>query len=179
MFSAIWVKTILENNGQAHLWGTMDGNFIRNYAQRFKQTLTDQYKQDWHSTIEESDRFATYKAFKQEHKRENYLTDIKSSKQRKHLTRLRMGITEINNNQRFTSPNHPRSCPFCDDLEDEEHFLLRCPTYNRLRRQHISRHWITLNNVQYTDLLYNDNPNILRDTAVYTIRALALRESNM
>ena len=148
----------------------------RHYARVIKQRLTDQYKQQWHTDLESSDRYTTFRTFKHEHKREGYLTEIKVTKYRKLFTRLRLGITELNNNKKYTQPDKTRICPFCSEIEDEEHFLLICPKYNSLRHKYISRHWISLNAVQTNDLLNDHYPHISLSVALYIDRALKRRE---
>ena len=163
----------------AYIWEGGLGTIPKYYSKALKQRLLDQYKQTWHTDIEASDRYTTYRSFKQEHKRAHYLTDIRVSKYRKLFTRMRFGITELNNNKRFTNPEQSRTCPFCTTDEDEEHFLLKCPTYNHLRHKYIAKHWITLNNVTVADLLGDSHKQLSVDTAIYIDRALRKREQMM
>ena len=173
---ATQLKDILTRNGFAYLWEGGLGVIPHYYAKVIKQRLIDQYKQQWHTDIENSDRYSTFRTFKHEHKREQYLTEIKVAKYRKLFTRMRLGITELNNNKVHTQPDKPRTCPFCNVIEDEEHFLLACPKYNHLRHRYITRHWITLNTVQPKDLLNDLYPHISLSVALYTDRALKRRE---
>ena len=46
-------------------------------------------------------------------------------------------------------------------------FFIKCPAYKEIRNKYLNKFWITLNNVSVKDLVANDNPDIVRNTAVY------------
>ena len=170
------LQQTLATNGLAYLGDPQNHPPPPGTHNMIKQRLIDQFKQNWHSMLETHDRYDTYRTFKDKHERERYITDIRIAKYRKQLTRLRFGITEINSNNKYTNPLKPKNCPFCNTPEDEEHFLLACPTYDSLRLKYISKHWLTLNNTTTTDLLQSDNKNITLRTALYIDKALCKRE---
>ena len=174
-----WVQTLknnLETNGFGNVWLNEGTGNMKRFIKIYKQRLIDQFKQNWHDKVMNSERYNIYKTIKEEHKKEDYLNYIPIAKYRKTLTRLRIGIIELNYNKRFNEPNADTSCPFCTEVETEKHFLLDCTTYNQLRSKYISRHWITLNNVNLNDLLTNANKEIIRSTAHFAYHALRKRE---
>ena len=107
------------------------------------------------------------------------LDEIKVPKFKRALTKLRLGIIEIKGNNRYTQPGGGDRCVFCDETEDELHFLLKCPTYKQLRDRHIGKYWITLNGLTLKDLVQNSNKDIRRGIAIYTLQALKVREDQM
>ena len=66
---------------------------------------------------------------------ENYLTTIKSRKQRVSFSKFRLSdhclMIEKARHQRVVPERQHRICPFCPtEVEDELHFLTKCPKYN-------------------------------------------------
>ena len=151
------------------------GGFLRS----IKQRLIDCYFQDWHSKLMDSERFAIYRQYKETHNREKYLESIKIFKFRKALTRLRLGITELNGNKRFRNPLADFNCPFCNEEENEIHFLIKCPMYKNIRSKYIEPKWITLNTVTLKDLVQNEDDKITAGVAAYCYYASKLREESI
>ena len=82
----------------------------------------------------------TYRLFKSNFGREDYLLAIKSQAHRKSLTQLRVGAHKLQielgrHSVPYIDPAE-RICKNCDlgDVEDEFHFMIKCPLYNRLRQ---------------------------------------------
>ena len=177
-----WVQKLknnLETNGFGNIWIQEGTQNIKSFTKIYKQRLIDQFKQSWHEKTTDSDRFNIYRTIKENHGKEEYLNFITIAKYRKSLTRLRLGITELNSNKRFNDPDPDTNCPFCELEETEEHFLLDCPNYNQLRFKYISKYWITLNNVSLHDLINNTNKEITKTTAQYIYHALRMREETL
>ena len=173
------LKRCLEQNGYADRWIYENTNNMNSFIKRFKQRLIDCFKQNWHDKLMNSDRFASYRIFKNTHQREDYLKYIQIAKFRKTLSRLRLGIVELHVNNRFLNPEATTECPFCANQESEIHFLLNCPSYNNLRAKYISKYWITLNNVSLYDLLQNPNEDITKGVAMFSFYALKFREQQI
>ena len=69
--------------------------------------------------------------------REQYLDSIKNIKDRTALTKLRLSNHElmIEKGRHQDLLENQRLCPFCDNrIENEQHFVMECPTYNVLRQ---------------------------------------------
>ena len=173
------IKHLLESNGFGYVWLSEGTPNSKAFIRTLKQRLIDCYKQNWHSKITTSERCATYASFKEDHTKEHYIEQIQIAKYRRTFTKLRLGITEINNNKRFRNINAQKNCPFCTSTEDEQHILLKCHMYNRLRTKYIAKHWTTLNALSLKDLLQNKNEVITREIAIFTYHALQKRENNI
>ena len=175
------IRKILVTNGYAYVWENGGIEFIKSFCRSFKQRLIDQFWQNWHAELYNSDRYEIYRSLKLNHSLETYVESLSISKFRSVYARFRMGITKIRNNERFHHPLSSRKCLVCelDENEDESHFLLKCPLYDDLRQRFLLRCWITLHSLTVIDLIANDNPAVIKNTALFIYYALTLRESCM
>ena len=126
--------------------------------------------------INEKNRYKTYREFKDNHNREQYLKDINVTKFRKIYTKFRLGILDIKANKQFYKPEIDVKCPTCEEgIEDERHILLICKTYNYLREKYITKHWSNI----YTplrDILNTKDPEKIKDTAMFLYYMAKRRE---
>ena len=72
-----------------------------------------------------------------------------------------------------------RMCKMCSQkrVEDERHFLLECPAYNKVRKsllKHVDPNEDDLNN-QFIQLVASSNQNVIYDIARYFKRAFKIR----
>ena len=113
---------------------------------RFKISLYKSYEQFWLKSVQNIDvnpKLRTYCTFKCVFKMESYLLDLPDFKMRKLLTRFRISNHCLSIEKgRHTKPKTPvekRICIVCDTkaIEDEDHFLCKCPLYTDLRREFI------------------------------------------
>jgi exonuclease III len=167
------VKNSLDLTGFSNVWINGGVANEKAFLRIFKQRLIDCYKQDWHSRIEESDRFEKYRTFKFVFQPENYLNILTIRKFRNAFIRFRLGLNELNINNRFN--NLPQQCPFCLKIESEEHFLLECQRYADLRLRFISRYYLNAREPVLLFLLNNENADITRSVAMYIYYALKRR----
>ena len=176
---ALGVKHLLETNGYAFVWLNEGTEWTKSLFKNIKQTLIDQFWQNWHDEIQTKDRYDFYRSIKFNHDKENYVDAITITKFRRSLARLRLGIINLKNNDRFLKPLNSRDCPLCavKHKDDEEHFLLTCPFLNQLRNKYLLRSWITLRNVSVYDLVANSNPLVIRNTAMFIFHATKYKES--
>ena len=70
----------------------------------------------------------------------------------------------------------PRNCPFCDELDTEMHFLIKCPMYAKLREKYILKHYKNNNIPPLPFLLQNNNKFVTRDVAMFIFYAFRSRE---
>ena len=173
------IKQLLTTNGFAFIWESEGFACTKAMLRNFKQSLVDQFWQNWHDDIQTKDRYDTYRTLKQNHLREHYIDTITISKFRRAFARLRLGITNLRYNERFLKPYSSNYCLFCSNniIENEEHFLLHCPTYGFIRQKYLLRCWITLNNVTTIDLLANDSVSVTRCTSMFIFHANKLRDN--
>jgi hypothetical protein len=168
------VKHCLDIFGFSHVWINGGVGNEKLFLREFKQRMIDCHKQDWNHKICSSERFDVYRSFKTLAHTEKYLFDITLQKFRTVFTKLRMGVININVNNRYN--NASKNCPFCMIEENELHFLIYCPKYADLRQKYISKYFISLSSIFLKDLLQNENTIITRSVAMYTYYALKRRE---
>ena len=168
------IKELLTKNGYAYIWENGGTPFLKSFCKSLKQRLIDQFWQDTHAKIQESERFDMYRTIKEDHNREHYISSIEITKFRKAFARLRMGIVDIRYNERFLRPLSSRFCIFCPSqkIDDEFHFLLECPMFTELRQKYLLRCWVSLNNVTVADLLTNESVFVTKCCSMYTYHAL-------
>ena len=83
-----------------------------------------------------SNKIRSYALFKTETGIENYLREIRNIKIRTQLTKFRLSDHHlpIEKGRRKGLDKLIKFCPFClDKVEDEIHFLIKCPLYVHLR----------------------------------------------
>ena len=172
------VKHCLEMYGFAGIFsGDIAVGNTKLFCKLFKQRMIDGYMQEWHGKLTSSDRFSVYRTFKESLFQENYLSCITITKFRNALIRLRLGINELNVNNRFN--DETKLCPFCENIENESHFILRCSKYEPLREKYIWKHFDSHSHPNVVDILKNDNLFVIRDVAMYIFYALKLREDTL
>jgi hypothetical protein len=96
----------------------------------------------------ESSMSIYYKMFKQTHKYSEYLSEVKNLHLRAMLTRFRSGChwLQVNEGRYSDVPKDMRFCPNCPlVVEDEGHFLIKCPAYSCIREkfEHLKLHSYT------------------------------------
>ena len=85
-------------------------------------------------------KLRTYSLFKTKVGCEEYLHTLKNTALRQSFTKFRLSNHLLNIEKgRHTTPKTPkevRFCPFCPNkVEDEQHFLIDCPTYEHPRNK--------------------------------------------
>ena len=107
----------------------------------FKQRLIDCSMQDWRSKLEESGKARHYRFIAPTLQVANCINYNLPIKFRISLSKLRCSVHSLNvevgrhNNVEYNQ----RLCIICDtrEVEDEFHFVMKCPAYNNLRRIHL------------------------------------------
>ena len=103
------------------------------------QRLWDIFHQNALTDIKKVDsKLRTYSKFKTEPGFEKYLDDVRYVKERTALTKLRLSnhLLMIEKGRHLNIEKNLRFCPFCPGIvEDEKHFLTRCPQYRYIRAE--------------------------------------------
>ena len=171
------LKRMLDLGGFSNVWLDQGITNMNSFIKEFKLRLIDMNWQDWHAKLTEKDRFSTYRLFKEDHNREEYLNLITITKFRRAFTRTRLGIIDINGNKKFRNPLADSKCPFCVNEETELHLILVCPSYDQLRTKYITKHWNQGNNPTLKDLLACTQQEKVQDLAMFLLYALKRREN--
>ena len=140
IFSLPWIETIKERLSTIGMYE----NFLHPSSQRhqgthkhFYKRLSDIHHQNALTIInDESSKLRTYALLKNKPGMSGYITEISSTKDRVALSKLRLSNHKLHiETGRFHNlDENRRICPFCkNQVENEIHFLISCPTYNILR----------------------------------------------
>ena len=154
-----------------------------------KTKVTNYFKQNWSQQLHDGDDntvLRTYRLFKEGHGMEPYLYQVKESKYRIAISRLRASshVLEIERG-RYTRPKTPiteRLCPFCNVVEDEQHFLLICKTYDQERNRMFSKISTKYENCEiesrsaFKFLLTSNDPLVLNALGKFIYTAFQKRE---
>ena len=125
------IHTLLEQCNMGNLWTTTTTNFLA----RFKDRRLSDHNQHWIIDVESMPKIRTYKCLKTSYGTEHYLKANMSIPQRSYLAKMRMGTLPLKiETGRYThTPVDQRICQCGNEVETEEHFLLRCPIYDTHR----------------------------------------------
>jgi hypothetical protein len=149
----------------------------------FKQRLVDNYVQDWHGSIENSNVLDLYKNCKTNLSYEIYL-DLLTCSLRMHISRIRISAHSLRiqtcRYRRKRLPRNERYCQCCNtlDIEDEYHFILVCPCYNSIHKIYIKQYfYVRPSMFKLTQLLQTSNKILLMNLARYIKESLAIRNA--
>ncbi|KXJ12007.1 hypothetical protein AC249_AIPGENE11481 [Exaiptasia diaphana] len=114
--------------------------------------LQDIEKQNWHGELFNDERgihgqrnkLRTFRLFKVNYSLEGYLTKVKQFHHRRALTKLRISNHDLEIEKGRYSGGYKkveeRKCFHCKDaVEDEKHFLIKCPLYSKIRDKFIKQ----------------------------------------
>ena len=171
------VKDCLIKHGYEQVWNDKGARNERILLTELKSKLVDEFKQEWHQKLLDSDRFAFYRSFKQSFFKEQHLDNITIKRFRDTFTRFRLGLNELGVNKRF-SGQHNKNCPFCpSSFEDEHHFMFICPKYQHLRLKYLSNN---INFITHESNVHNifeiKDEQKQRALGMYIFYSLKLRE---
>lgn len=125
------VKNILDNIGYSYLWFNTNPNI--NYFPMLQKRISDQFQQDWHSSIISTTKLDYYVRFKKEFKYEENLDFEENGQYRKILTCVRLSSNSlvIETGRYIGTPRENRICQNCskNKVESEYHFLMICYKY--------------------------------------------------
>ena len=149
--------------------------FVENnklFKAKTKKVYNFKYIQYWEDNLKncESSRLHFYRSVKKSFGYENYL-DMENFQWRKSISRIKCSshILQIEKGRHLNQPRGERLCKLCDldEIETEEHVLLKCTFYDTLRNRY------DMNTNTDTDILFNNTPNNTMGrflTDVFTIR---------
>lgn len=140
------------------------------------------YISEWNQGINMSSSLLIYRELKSSFEISQYLVIIQNRKLRNALAKLRLSSHQlcIETGRHRNIERVDRKCIVCNlnDIEDEVHFTLMCPAYADLRRQYIHNYFYNRPSVhKYTVLLNSSKLTVLKNLALYVIKAFKLRDN--
>ena len=136
------VKTLLDMYVLFHIWLTQHVINLENFHIVLKQRVIDEFIQNWHEHIDNSESLILYKHLK-EHFLPEFYINVLPLKLRTVITKIRISAhqlrLETGRYVRTHIKKHNRLCTLCNtrDIEDEYHFFVICPIYSNLRKRYI------------------------------------------
>ena len=140
------VKYILESTGMQHIWinrqtdnknkilKTLKCNLQKNYVNLFLKSMHDD-----ELNMPNGNKLRTYRTFKKNHIKEEYLTLIRNRDIRSSVSKFRLSSHNlmIEKGRHTKTDLSKRTCDKCDSnqLEDEKHSLMYCPKYKAQRTE--------------------------------------------
>ena len=156
-----------------------------------KKICQDTYDRRWWEEIINSPKATSYAKFKNNVKWERYLNQVGNSKHRKSLSRFRLSnhplLIERGRHMRPRLERSDRKCFRCSsDIEDECHFVIKCPLYikerNRLfdacRKTCLSFDSMS-EEQKFIFILSNEDIDITRVFAGFLFRSFKIRETSI
>ena len=139
------VKHILESVDLQHVWVSKKPTNPKQFLTTLRQKLQVKYENLFqkcmhdHTSAVHSNKLRTYKTFKTDHKKENYLNTIKDRNIRSSVSKFRLS----SHNLMIEKGRHAkidislRICKKCssNEIEDESHAMLICDKYSRERTE--------------------------------------------
>ena len=120
------VKKILSENGFGMVWLSQGVGFELTFIAEFKDRLISCYTQNWHSELENNDKYRWFHSFKSAFQAEKYLSCITNKWHRDNFARFRLRVSGLKNCIQWFGYNHGvATCPACNNgLENEVHFFV-------------------------------------------------------
>ena len=172
------VKNILDNCGLSNIWSPQSFPNIKWIKSKVKLTLTDQFKQNWSSTLQNSPKALNYRIYKENLQFENYL-NILSKKDALILCRFRTcnNNLPIETGRWHNIPRENRVCQKCNlrEIGDEFHYILNCKALTLQRKKCLlTKHIANRNIITFSEIMSSKKQSFLRKlcTFVKTINEL-------
>ena len=176
------VKSMLFEYGFGNIWQNPQNINVNTFCNQFKQRLIDCFTQKWNNDIDTNQVLTTYKHFKTVFTYEKYL-NILPERLRVPMSKLRLSShslrIETGRYGRARIERNQRQCVLCNsDIEDEYHFVLKCPTYNDIRAKYIKSVYIRKPSMyKFIKLMSSVKKTELVNLSKFVIEAFDLRKS--
>ena len=180
---ALHVKNLLSIYGFGNVWEAQGVQNVKFFLEIFKQRVKDTFIQEWHSRLENTTRARTF-TYITRFDYQPYLDILKVKKFQTSLSRLRLSSHRLEvETGRWTKPEKitfdNRKCMFCNTLEDEFHFVLKCDLYKDLRKTYIAKYfWGRPNMLKFIELLSSDRKSTICKLGIFVEKAFKLRKDS-
>ena len=165
--------------GFGEVWYNQGVGDADSFISLFKQRINDIFSQNWRSSLEDPTRARTYKLLRTDFVTWEYLETVNCAS---HLTAFARLVTSSHRLRvetgRWDKPvateYKDRKCQLCNsgDIEDEYHFVLKCPVYSSIRRRCIPRqYWYRPNMMKFQNLFSKKCVHVIKALAKYTYLA--------
>ena len=176
------VRNLLEKYGFLDIWLDPLSVNQNQFIAIFKQRLLDEYIQEWRASVNNNDILFLYRSVKINFGMESYLENIFSRNLRIALTKLRISAHNLRiQTGRYSRDRVDRNLRYClicntNEIEDEFHFVLKCPVYENLRKKYIKRYYRSRPSMfKFVQLLRSDVNKDIKMLCNYINEAFKLR----
>jgi hypothetical protein len=174
------VRKLLQESGFEEIWLFPESVNINMFIPELRLRLRDIYIQNWRTDMNSCTSLYIYREIKLLYVKSAYLEILDSKKYRNAIAKLRLGSHNlaIETGRHRQVDRTQRKCNMCNlnDLEDEFHFVLKCPFYSNLRQQFISSYYSRHPSVfKFISLINSDRKSVLIKLAKYCIQAFEIR----
>lgn len=149
----------------------------------------DNYDRRWGDDIRDSPKAVSYGIFKNTVSLEKYLYQIRNTKYRIALSRFRLSnhnlLIEKGRHMRPRLDRNERKCFLCKDVvEDEKHFITKCPLYSKernflyqsLEKSSIHFNSLTTDEQKFIFIMTNEDTNVMNDLSKYICNSFLIRD---
>jgi hypothetical protein len=170
------VRNVLCKTGFMYAWMYQGVGDEHSFLLSFRNRLIDMFVQEWSESMRGSERHQQYFQMKLMFERETYLCDIDRFYFRSCVSKARFSMLPLNGNlNRFCDNFNSKLCPFCKtDIEDESHFIIKCPMYDELRQKFIQYRV----NLPLHAILEAKNKKCVRQLSNFIVFALKKKKPN-
>ena len=171
------LKALLCSLGFYDAWLYQGVGDVEGFLKVVKQRLNDQFVQNWNSRLQQSSRARFYNTISI-FRLQPYLDNVNIQKFSNALSRLRLSShrLQIEAGRWTGTPLNERKCFYCNNIEDEYHFIIECDFYRDLRKNLIDRkYWIRPSMFKFVELIQSENENTLRNLGTYIYKAFSFR----
>ena len=173
------VRDILCELGLLNIWYSQNVN--SDILQFIKQRLYDQEKQRILCNISNMKKCFLYKHIIDRISLQHYLKKCIPKTYVKYITMLRLSSHSLSiETGRYQGINTVNGlCQFCkSDVEDEFHFVLKCPVYDCFRKLYIKKYYRTHPSVfKLVQLLCTENFKDLCNLGIFLMKSFNLRQN--
>ena len=162
------------------VWNAQGVTNLNDFLTCFTPGLKQRLYLDWKGDVSVMDKLDSYRNFKVTLEPERYLFVVSIPHHRSQLSRFRCSshCLRIETDRKNNIDRNERICPLCSlgEVEDEYHFLLKCPFFDNFRVKFIPLYYFTPPSFQkFIDLLLSKNDHVLKSVAAYLHHSFKLR----